>query len=380
MNSFASKYFVISAMLTVIGFVVPPVAVAGFGFANTATIEGDFAVLRVSTWNTSANDRGVIQTMGARGNRFTGPGYSKVSPWFDQPLDADFVVVVDENFNSATGQHCVTGNHRWVVGTITHVRTSPKRCVANACAINSPEASLLSLSGERATLTADPLSPLTRRGIAEDSRSIVLDEYALVRQGPRRASFQQVSANFQVTPSMISALTPRLSSDVVPPQAGAVSLETTERQLLDVDASARSDRKHLRSRSQPALLIQHQREHPANERFAPLPQITFTPQVLGSNPSTQGLRGFAIVDFGASGRILHADAISESAEPAGAAIVAAISGGISTEFADGRRHDHRVYLAYEIDRGVLRAAGSPFVTMPMCCPCPPPPPGGHPDC
>jgi hypothetical protein len=62
--------------------------------------------------------------MGARGNRFTGPGYSILGAWYDEPLDADIVIVVARHASNTVGTHCVAGNHRWLSGGITSVRTS----------------------------------------------------------------------------------------------------------------------------------------------------------------------------------------------------------------------------------------------------------------
>lgn len=372
MNSSVSKYVAISAILMIGIFAIPRTVVAAIEYASFAWVEQGVARLRAATFNTTPNDRGVVQSMGVRKNRFTGPGYSILGPWFDQPLDADIVVVVTEHSSSAVGTHCAKGDHRWVSGNVIFLRSSQQKCVpysggAGGCAIANPETSILSLSGERATLPAAALNPLTRRGVAEDTRSIVLDEYALVHIGSQGASFKQVSEDFQVTSSLVNTLTSQSSSGVVPV---AVPLEAAERQLVDIEGSSRSDRKHLRGGSGAMLVIQHQREHPANESFAPVPHITFTPQVFASSLPAQERRGFAIVDFGESGRILNVHAISESAAPAGSAIAAAISNAVSTQFSDERRHDHRVYLAYEIDGRVLRVAGSPFATMPMCCgPC-----------
>lgn len=205
----------------------------------------------------------------------------------------------------------------------------------------------------------------------------MLDEYALVHVGSPLASFQQVSENFQVTPSLVNALMSPVDSAPVALEAGAVvPLLAAERNLVNTEGSSGRDAKQVRRGRAAALVIQHQREHLANERFAPVPHITFAPQILAGSSPAQQRKGFAVVDFGESGSILRVDAISESGATAESAIVTAISGAVSTQFSDDRRHDHRVYLAYEIAGGVLRAAGSPFVTMPMCCrqpDCPPAP-------
>lgn len=369
-----NRYVAVSTILTVgIFAVLPGPAIAAVEWTSVASLSGGTVRLRAVTFNSSPNDRGVVRTMGARGNPFTGPGYSVVGAWHDQPLDADIVVVVAERFDTGAGTHCVTGGHRWLSSNgVTSIRASAQKCATKSsgggCGIANPETSILSISGEQATLPVASLSPLTRRGVAEDARAIVLDEYALVHIGSPHASFQHVSENFQATPSLVNALMSQVDSGpVAVPGRAVVPLQAAAGNGVNPEGSPGPDATQARSGSVAALVIQHQREHPANERFAPVPHITFAPQVLAGSPPAHERKGFAIVDFGESGSTLRVDAISASGAPAESAIVTAISGAVSTQFSDDRRHDHRVYLAYEIDGGVLRAVGSPLVTMPQCC-------------
>jgi len=113
------------------------------------------------------------------------------------------------------------------------------------------------------------VSPLTRRG-ALGWLAIVLDEYALVHIGSPRASFQQVSENFQVTPSLVNALMSPVDAGPVALEAGTVVplQAAAERNLVNTEGSSGRDPKQVRRGSAAALVIQHQREHPANERFA----------------------------------------------------------------------------------------------------------------
>ena len=126
-------------------------------WTSIASVSGGTVRLQAVTFNSSPNDRGVVTTMGARGNPFTGPGYSIVGAWHDQPLDADIVVVVAERFDTGAGTHCVTGGHRWLSSNgIASIRASTQKCVTKSgggCGgIANPETSIISISGERATL------------------------------------------------------------------------------------------------------------------------------------------------------------------------------------------------------------------------------------
>lgn len=380
MNSPVAKYATISAttVLLVSAMALPRPAVAAIIWDSLASITGNTAYLESFTGNTSPNDYLTVRSIGVRRNRFTGPGYSVLGPWFDQPVVRNELLFVRTLDNSSTaGTHCAQGQHRWVSGNITFLRSSAQACVTlsggggGTCSIPNPETSILSLSGERTTLPTATLNPLTRRGVAEDARPIVVDEYALVDVRSERISFTRASDGFQATISLVGTVAAQSYSGNVPVTA---SKETTQEQLVNVEGHSPSGPKQLRGGYGSMLVIQHQREHLANERFAPTPRVSFTPQAVAGTPSAQATGGFAIIDFGMSGRILNVAAISESATPVGPDTLAAISGAVSTQFSDERRHDHRVYLVYEIQRGVLSLRGSPFVTMPMCCdPCPPPP-------
>lgn len=121
-----NRYVAVSTILTVGIFVLlPGAAAAAVDWFSAASISGGTVRLRAVTFNNSPNDRGVVINMGARGNPFTGPGYSVVGAWHDQPLDADVVVVVAERFDTGAGTHCVTGGHRWLSSNgVTSIRAS----------------------------------------------------------------------------------------------------------------------------------------------------------------------------------------------------------------------------------------------------------------
>jgi hypothetical protein len=116
----------------------------------------------------------------------------------------------------------------------------------------------------------------------------------------------------------------------------------------------------------PALLVRHQAVHPANSNYTPTPQTWFTPQQVTA-PELQGARGFAVVTVGQSGRVLATRAVSASGEINDSGLLSAIATGVGSEFRDSRRHDHTVYLAFEVRRGELRTLGEGIVTLPMCC-------------
>jgi hypothetical protein len=249
--------------------------------------------------------------------------------------------------------------HRWVQSNVTHLRISAKKCVTKGggCAMAAPVTSALSLAGRRSLLPPTGEHELTRLGQAEDARSIVLDEYAL-HPGSAGATFIQRSEGFKISPLIGAALE---------------SYAEVARQNALPDAGRTPDT----VTGAPALVIQHQQEHEANAAFAPAPQVTFTPQPHAGSPESAS-RGFAIVDIGASGRILHTRIVANAPVAALSELEAAISHGVQTQFLDARRHDHRVYFAYQIEQQVVRMVGSPVVTLPMCCrppPCPRPPCG-----
>jgi hypothetical protein len=217
------------------------------------------------------------------------------------------------------------------------------------CAIQDPSSSILTVDGQRSVLAQVGQKALTRRGSAEDGRSIVLDEYAVVRLGRKGAALLRASDGFQQSPALMNALSSQLDLD-----------------RLQVHSEAQA--KARVSGDGTVLVIQHQREHPANHNFAPVPDVTFEPQPY-ADALVQGQSGFAVVAFGESGHVLNVEILTARGINPPGSLATAISNGSRTQFKDERRHDHRAYVAYRIDAGMVQRVGRPIVTLPMCCHC-----------
>jgi hypothetical protein len=210
------------------------------------------------------------------------------------------------------------------------------------------EVSVMTIDGVvRSLAPASPASQLTRNEIAEDGRSISVDEFAIV-------------ASENLTPAFVSE---GLTADHVNHLAAALH---TVADVQAVDQHA-VDRKTHRART-PLLVVQHQRGHPANSNFAPAPFAAFDPQPVSSK-QLEGQRGFAVITIGESGKILAVKTLNEEGLTSNAQLRRALASGIKTSFQDERRHDHTVYLAYEVREQTISRVGRPIVTLPMCnCP------------
>jgi hypothetical protein len=225
------------------------------------------------------------------------------------------------------------------------------------CESPQPALTEVALDGAINRIAASRPSALVRIGTDERGGRIVLDEYALVLTEGNSSYLQQATEGFDASPAaMGGAVGMMLSPDAVDQQG--VSF-----QVAAISSNA-------------TLLIQHQREHPANHNFAPAPFVTFTPQEMaGSSPQ----RGFAVLEFGKSGVVQRVRILPANGKDPSPQLLAAMRKLARTEFVDERRHDHTVYLAYAVASGALYGVGPGVVTMPMCCPCEPPPPGQLPE-
>lgn len=183
---------------------------------------------------------------------------------------------------------------------------------------------------------------LMRMGFAEGGRAILVDEYALVDAADGgRTLFATRSFG-----------------------TGGPELQ----RIVGYVAPARSTQKARlggRSAPPPALVIQHQRVHPANDHFAPTPSATFPPQRV---QSASGQRGFAVVSIGESGRVTNIELLPISGALDTERLRPAIAAGVRTTFPDERRHDHTVYFAFEVQQQQqLMQRGTIIVTLPQCC-------------
>lgn len=118
------------------------------------------------------------------------------------------------------------------------------------------------------------------------------------------------------------------------------------------------------------LLISHQSLHPLNANFTPTPAAEFVPQSI-ADAAAEGQRGFAIVDVGASGKIRRIKLLSAEGQVTDTALIEAVREGVKTSFQDERRHDHTVYMAYQVQGQTVARVGVPIVTLPECIIVPP---------
>lgn len=150
-----------------------------------------------------------------------------------------------------------------------------------SCAIIDPVTSALSIDGEVQTLPdAGPNAPLTATRTATDGRRIVSDEVGVRSDG------------------------------AYPVQDGA---------------RANS------GKGAPALYVRHQATHANNGRYAPTPRVRLLTQRLANSGGLHGLQGFAIVELGASGRVVRVQATSGSGGAAPDVIRHAIASGVRSE-------------------------------------------------
>jgi hypothetical protein len=213
----------------------------------------------------------------------------------------------------------------------------------------------LSLMGEQRMIGPAAESDLGRVGIGEDGRLQVVDEFAVFDpRAARRVPF--ASEGFNVEKGQMMAL--QASS---PERSTAVASRSTK--LRNPRLAPRAGGVEL--------LISHQVGHAPNSNFAPTPSADFVPQAV-AGAVADGQKGFAIVDVGASGEILRVKLLSPDGPVDDKALTQAVRDGVKTSFQDERRHDHTVYMAYQVQGQMVARVGVPIVTMPECIH---PPPG-----
>lgn len=219
------------------------------------------------------------------------------------------------------------------------------------CALNSAvadvEVSLMTIDGVvQSVEPAFPPSDLTRPAIAEDGREIIVDEFAVLGADASSAAFASEGFTADQLSSISVALHP--SDGARAPGARTVGQATGARAQV--------------------LVIQHQPGHAANANFAPTPVARFEPQSI-STRELEGQRGFAVITVGNSGQVREVKTLTEQGRISNAKLRRALANGIKTTFEDERRHDHTVYLAYEVRGQTVSQVGASFVTLPMCrCP------------
>jgi hypothetical protein len=217
--------------------------------------------------------------------------------------------------------------------------------IALLCALNLAQAevvlSALTLDGTVMSVpTADTQSPLTRRAIAEDGRRIIVDEFAVIADAGRPVfASEAFEANRM-------------------PTIAQISHSLAEESQLD---------SNIRSRPLAVLVVQHQR-HDINANFAPTPVARFEPRTVSAR-ELAGQRGFAVITVGESGQIREVKTLTDHGLISNAKLRRTLASGTKITFEDDRRHDHTVYLAYEIQGQTVMQVGTSLVTLPMCvCP------------
>lgn len=218
--------------------------------------------------------------------------------------------------------------------------------LAAPCVFANTALTLLTADGQAQRVTGIAKARLMRGGTTESGRGVLVDEYAVVSIEPDGLRYAAKSSGYASSASELK----RVAHFVQPFKA---------------DVSRASDAPSVRAPGHRALLIQHQLAHPHNSRFAPPPTVSYERQRIGSG-GLSGERGFAIVSIGESGRVLRVELLS-SVNTTNTDLRQAIARGIRTKFQDERRHDHTVYLAYEVQQDTVAQLGQAVVMVPECC-------------
>jgi hypothetical protein len=207
--------------------------------------------------------------------------------------------------------------------------------------------SVLTIDGEVHTLADDVDTARQRVALGENGRRMVLDEFAVLQARNRATVLSFVTEGFEPSRAKLAGL-------------DLNGLRSRARLTSEARAAAPLD----------ALLIKHQAGHALNHNFTPTPTSEFVSQPVSAE-ALEGQRGFAVVDIGESGRVLGLKLFVQGDVVLDRNLETAIIDGIKTTFRDERRHDHTVYMAYEIRGQTVNQVGSPVVTLPMCGPiCP----------
>ncbi len=218
--------------------------------------------------------------------------------------------------------------------------------LAAPCAIGNTAVTVLTVDGQAHRVTGVAKARLMRSGTSESGHSVLMDEYAVVSIEHDGLRYAATSPGYGGSDSELK----RVARFVQP---------------VSADISRDSQSASARLLAPRALLIQHDLAHPNNARFAPMPTVSFERQRIEAG-NLNGEQGFAIVSMGESGTVLRVELLSR-ANGSEAQLRQAISRGMRTAFQDERRHDHTVYMAYEVQNDTLVQLGQPFVVVPQCC-------------
>jgi hypothetical protein len=214
--------------------------------------------------------------------------------------------------------------------------------------------SLLTIQGEVQSIAQIPRPLLRRIAAAEGGRNVVVDDYAIVRQDVRGPQIAFATDAFRIGASHLAT-----AGSQIEVAARSLHRENTR-------GATRSASPGEATSGQLGLLVRHQSDHPVEHNFTPMPQMDFLPQVILAD-EFEGRRGFAIVSIGETGRVMQVQILASSGRTRVPELQAAIASGMRTSFQDERRHDHTVYMVYEVAGHEVRQIGRSLVTLPMCC-------------
>lgn len=206
------------------------------------------------------------------------------------------------------------------------------------------ELTVLTIDGEVRTISANFDSAQRRVALGENGLPMVVDEFAAVRTRDRGTELSFITEALE--PSRARLATLKINET---PNHSRLAAATRNPALSE------------------ALIIQHQPGHPPNHNFTPTPSAEFVSQPVIAE-ALEGHRGFAVVGIGESGRILRLKLFLHGQVLMDRNLETAIIDGLKTTFKDERRHDHTVYMAYEIRSQTVSQLGSSAVTLPMCVP------------
>ncbi len=220
-------------------------------------------------------------------------------------------------------------------------------------AMADQELTLLTIDGRELQVAEVAQPSLRRIESSEGGFNVAVDDYAVLRRSGRRLRLSFSTEAFRIDDDQLAAARRLLDADSS--DSGGVYSNASD--------ASRSDGKAAPAES--ALLIRHPYVHPAGHNYTPTPRAEFLPQVMPDG--FEGRNGFAVIAIGESGRVRQVKLLDQTGQVRLHPVQAAISKGISSQFEDEQRHDHTVYMAYEVRNQELRQVGEFLVTLPMCC-------------
>ena len=221
-------------------------------------------------------------------------------------------------------------------------------------AVAEHELTMMTLDGRQLEVADVPQPQVRRIESAEGGFNVAVDDYAVVRRtGQRlRPSFSTQALALNDEQLAIAARLLNAPSDGL---GGG-----------DARGNKATPGAGQPGRTDWAIIIRHPYTHPPGHNYTPTPRAEFLPQVMVSD-EFEGRSGFALISMGETGHVRQVRLLDDTGPVREPALAAAIVKGLTTQFEDERRHDHIVYLAYEVRNHEVRQVGESLVTLPMCC-------------